>query len=630
MTHRSLVGLCSFALLAISPLISAATYNVRDFGATGDGTTKDTKAFQQALDTCAVNGGGDVLVPTGKFLIGSIQIGNRTLLHLEKDTVLAGSPDLADYPLCDVRWEGRWQPGRRGLVYATAVDHIGIVGPGRIEGSPWGTNAPDGTRNPVVLEPVSCDDVHWEGFTVRQGGHWATHPTYCTNVVIRNLDISGGRDGIDVDSCKGVLIEGCTIVNGDDCISLKSGRGLDGARLSRPCEDIVITNCTLTGGRFACVGIGSETSGGVRNVRIEHCKLKANTHTLYIKTRIGRAGANENISGNDLEILGGDFLRINLVKGGNNSTADDPVEGLIGYPSAQNFSFSNIRLVGAKALLVGTEVSSLKPLHGLTLTNVTGTCTAGITLANMTGVALKDINVTGFTGPLLGIVNVTGSGLDGATPIPAPVDPPPGNAPGAPRGARPVAPTTSRVALWNGRDLAGWKLFLGDPTVDPATVWTATDGVLRFDTKASGYAKTEKTYSDYHLHVEWRWPQDASPTSNSGVLVHLHGPDAVWPLCFECQLKTGNAGQVVGMGLDIPDAPLQNNRKRAPKFAESSEKPLGEWNVYEIWCRAATIEVFINGVRQNRVEKLPDSAGNIALQMEGFPVEFRNVWLEPL
>ena len=107
-------------------------------------------------------------------------------------------------------------------------------------------------------------------------------------------------------------------------------------------------------------------------------------------------------------------------------------------------------------------------------------------------------------------------------------------------------------------------------------------------------------------------------------------PDAVWPLCFECQLKTGNAGQVVGLGLDIPDAPMQNNRKRAPRLAEPSEKPPGEWNTYEIFCRGDTIECSVNGVPQNRVGKLPVSAGAIALQLEGFPIEFRNVWLEPL
>lgn len=430
-------------LSALTGLVHAATYHVRDFGATGDGKTKDTRAFQKALDTCAVNGGGNVVVPTGRFLIGSIQLGSRTTLRFEPDAVLVGSPDLDDYPISDVRWEGRWQPGRRGLIWAFGVDHIAIVGPGLIEGSPWGTNAPDGTRNPVVIEPVGCNNVRWEGFTVKQGGHWATHPTYCDNVVIRNLTITGRRDGIDVDSCRNVWIDNCTIEAGDDCISLKSGRGMDGARLGRPTEDVLITNSTMVGGRFACIGIGSETSGGVRNVRIENCRMKAYTHTIYIKTRIGRAGVTENITGENLEILGGDFLRINLVKGGNTSTADDPVEGLVGYPEGRNFRFANIKMNGGKALVVGTEVSALKPMHGLVLENVTGTH-HGIQLANMTGVVLKNV-VPGVPpaapatataagqpapGPVFGIVNVTGTGLEGAIAIPAPVDPPPGNAAG--------------------------------------------------------------------------------------------------------------------------------------------------------------------------------------------------------
>jgi len=192
-----------------------------------------------------------------------------------------------------------------------------------------------------------------------------------------------------------------------------------------------------------------------------------------------------------------------------------------------------------------------------------------------------------------------------------------------------VAPK-GRVTLWNGRDLAGWTLFLGDNAVAPASVWSASGGVLRFDTKAYGYLKTEKAFSNYHLHVEWRWPKDAAANSNSGVMVHLQGPDGIWPSSFEAQLKAVNAGQVVGLGLDIPAAPTLNNRKRAPRLEGPSEKPFGEWNSYEIYCRAGTIEVFVNGVRQNYVADLPVTAGAVALQMEGFPVEFRDVWLEPL
>jgi polygalacturonase len=391
--------------------VADKTYNVRDFGAVGDGATKDTAVFQKALDACAVNGGGEILVPAGNYLIGSVQMGNRTILRLQTNSVLTGSGDTNDYPMMDVRWEGRWQPGRRALIYSANVDHTGIVGPGRIEGNP-AVAAPQNPRGVVVLEPISCNDVRWEGFTITQGGNWATHPTYCAGVFVTNVTITGSRDGIDVDSCKNVRIEGCNIDTGDDCISLKSGRGLNGARLGKATEDVFISNCTMNGRRFACVGIGSETSGGIRKVRIEHCKLTSRTFGVYIKSRIGRAGVVEDISGNDLEILGGGFLRINLVSAGNTNTADDPVDGLIGYPLGRNFDFANVRVTDCSTLVDATRISAEKPLEGLSLVKITGNCTNGISLANITGAKLRDIRVTSYEGRLLTMTNVQGSGLE--------------------------------------------------------------------------------------------------------------------------------------------------------------------------------------------------------------------------
>ena len=388
-----------------------ATFNVRDFGAVGDGTNKDTIAFQKALDACAVGGGGEVVVPAGNYLIGSVQLGYRTILRLETNSVIIGSSDTNDYPTMDIRWEGRWQPGRRALIYASNVDHAGIIGPGRIEGN-RAMAAPQNPRGSVVLEPISCDDMRWEGFTVTQGGNWATHPTYCSNMIIKNVNIIGDRDGIDIDSCKNVRIEDCDINTGDDCISLKSGRGLNGARIGKPTEDVVISNCILRGRRFAGVGIGSETSGGIRNVQIEHCKMACRTFGIYIKTRIGRAGVIENISGDDLDVLGGGFLKINLVSSGNLNTSDDPVEGEAGIPLGRNYSFSNIRVTNCARLVDARDISPQKPLEGFSLVNVTGTCTNGIALANIVNAKLENIHVTGYQGSLLTQTNVQGSGLE--------------------------------------------------------------------------------------------------------------------------------------------------------------------------------------------------------------------------
>ena len=395
---------------------AANIYNVRDFGAVGDGTHKDTVAFQKALDTCAVSGGGEVIVPAGNYLIGSVQMGNRTLLRLETNSVITGSPDRDDYPMIDVRWEGRWQPGRRALLYAANVEHTGIIGPGRIDGNP-GVAAPQNPRGAVVLEPISCNDVRWEGFTVTQGGNWATHPTYCTGVEITNVTIRGNRDGIDVDSCKGVRIEGCNIDTGDDCISVKSGRGMDGARIGKPSEDVLISHCNIRCQNFACLGIGSETSGGVRNVRLEHCQLAApRSYAIYIKTRIGRAGVTEGILGDDLDVSAGSFLRVNLVSGGNTNTADDPVPGPLGIPQGKDFTFTNIRLNGGTLADV-SRVSADKPLEGLKIENISGTCAKGITLQHVNQAVLRNISVTGFNGPLLATNGVTGTGLEAAVPF---------------------------------------------------------------------------------------------------------------------------------------------------------------------------------------------------------------------
>lgn len=435
---RVIASIGLLCLMANAHAQSAGKFSVRDFGATGDGTTKDTTAFQKALDTCAVSGGGEVVVPAGKYLIGSIQIGYRTTIRFEENSILIGSPDAEDYPMMDIRWEGRWQPGRRALIYAANVDHIGIIGPGRIEGNA-AVAAPQNPRGVVILEPINCTDVHWEGFSVTQGGNWATHPTYCTDVLIKNVNIRGNRDGIDVDSCKNVRIDGCDIETGDDSISLKSGRGLNGARVGKPTEDVLITNCNLHCRIFACIGIGSETSGGVRNVRIEHCKMNGMSQAVYIKTRIGRAGANDNISVDDCDITGGGLLRVNLISGGNTNTADDPVEGPLGYPTASNLSFTNLRLTDVGSVADVTAVSPEKPILGMIFKNITGTAKKGLLLVHVKDAQLSDIHVTGFAGALLATDDVTGTGLDGAVKYVAPP-------PAAPRRGGGARGTTAPVA----------------------------------------------------------------------------------------------------------------------------------------------------------------------------------------
>ena len=218
----------------------ALTLNVRDYGAVGDGTTKDTVALQQAIDRCWVFGGGEVVVPAGNYFTGAIALRSNVLLRLEKDAVIVGSPDFDDYPVMQVRWEGKWIPGRVGLIHALQADHTGIVGPGKIMGNyalGGRPNAKNPLRHPALIEPIGCSHLRFEDFSTDYHLMWSLHPTYCEDIVIRNLTIrstGGNGDGIDVDSCKRVLIDGCDIATGDDCISIKSGRAARPINCSRP------------------------------------------------------------------------------------------------------------------------------------------------------------------------------------------------------------------------------------------------------------------------------------------------------------------------------------------------------------------------------------------------------------
>jgi hypothetical protein len=183
------------------------------------------------------------------------------------------------------------------------------------------------------------------------------------------------------------------------------------------------------------------------------------------------------------------------------------------------------------------------------------------------------------------------------------------------------------VRLFNGKDLSNWVFFLKDNTVDPATVFTARDGIIHITGNPFGYMRTKGTYSNYRLHVEWRWPTEAT---NSGVFVHCQTPDAIWLKCIECQLQAGNAGDFVCMsGADMDERTDKSNavvRKKGP----SSELPAGQWNTMEVVCSRNTIEVYVNGILLNKGTNTSVSSGSISLQSEGKDIEFRNVYLSGL
>jgi hypothetical protein len=195
-------------------------------------------------------------------------------------------------------------------------------------------------------------------------------------------------------------------------------------------------------------------------------------------------------------------------------------------------------------------------------------------------------------------------------------------------------------ALLNGKDLAAWELVtLPATSADIAAVCKYNaDGSLAVAGKPVSYLALKAAYENYHLHVEWRWPKDAAKNSNGGVLLNITGGPTngtAWPVCFQAQMKLTRAGDLLPMNgakfaEKLSTAPDAKTPQLDRATATDPEKPLGEWNSYDIVGRGDTIEVSVNGVLQNKISKCEPGPGKIGLQLEGTPFELRNVWIEPV
>jgi hypothetical protein len=178
--------------------------------------------------------------------------------------------------------------------------------------------------------------------------------------------------------------------------------------------------------------------------------------------------------------------------------------------------------------------------------------------------------------------------------------------------------------LWNGKDLTGWTAVT-DKDKDASETWSVKDGVIVCTGKPRGYLRTNDVYKDYRLRLQWRW---TDKPGNSGVFVHGSEEDKVWPHCYEAQLASGNAGELRANGGALFTKTSTAAEKSRPKLAGSSERTPGEWNDYEIVCKGGRVELTVNGVRQNALEKATLKSGWIALQSEGGAIEFRAITLE--
>jgi exo-poly-alpha-galacturonosidase len=300
-------------------------YAITDHGAVGDGATVNTKAIQAAIDKCAADGGGVVVVPKGTFITGSIFLKQGVNLLVEKDGLLKGSVNSEDYQQVKTRWEGIEREFTAALLNAIDLNGVEVSGEGTIDGSgdQWvdrfkqqRQQSADGKRTgytptlpprPRLICFQNCRKVRIADLSLRNQALWCLHILYCEDVVVENINIRArhdipSSDGIDPDSSRRVLITKCDIDVNDDCISIKAGKDADGRRVNRPCEDIIIEK-TRFGYGHGAVAIGSEVTGGIRNVEVRDCVVEDdNWEPIRFKSQPSRGGVVENIIYRNIEL----------------------------------------------------------------------------------------------------------------------------------------------------------------------------------------------------------------------------------------------------------------------------------------------------------------------------------------
>ena len=304
---------------------------ITDYGAVADTARDNTQAIAATIEACHQAGGGRVVVPCGMWQTGPIHLRNNVNLYLADGATLRFSDNPEHYlPAVMTSWEGMECYNYSPLIYAYECENIAITGSGTLQprmdtwktwfGRPEphmealkqlytmaSTDVPVERRQmavgenhlrPHLIHLNRCKNVLLDGFKIRESPFWTVHLYMCDGGIVRNLDVKAhghNNDGIDLEMSRNFLVEECRFDQGDDAVVIKAGRNRDAWRLNMPCENIVIRNCTIQKGH-TLLGIGSEISGGIRNVYMHDCVAPADVHRLFfIKTNHRRGAFVENI-----------------------------------------------------------------------------------------------------------------------------------------------------------------------------------------------------------------------------------------------------------------------------------------------------------------------------------------------
>ena len=417
------------------PVFPKRTFAITEFGAVADGEKLCSRAIANAIRACDQAGGGSVVIPKGRFLSGAIHLESNVNLHLEDGATLAFSQDPKDYlPVVFTRFEGTECMNYSPFIYAFEKTNIAVTGKGVLDGQagldhwwPWagkerlgwkkGTPNQENDRNsltamgdkdvpvekrmfgeghilrPNFVQPYRCTNVLFDGFRMINSPMWEINPVLCRNVTMRGIDIDShgpNNDGCDPESCDGMLITDCTFSTGDDCIAVKAGRNRDGRRVNVPCQNVLIRDCVMKDGHGG-VSIGSEVSGGVRDILTENCRMSNPNleRALRIKTNSYRGGVIENI--------GFRHVTVGEVKDAVIEVDYFYQEGEGGpfVPVVRRIDVANVTSQKSKhAIFMHGYKNS--PVGGVTVSNCKFDNSAeGIHFENVEGVVLRNVTVNG-------------------------------------------------------------------------------------------------------------------------------------------------------------------------------------------------------------------------------------------
>jgi len=467
------------------PLIPANSVSIADFGAIGDGQALCTEAFVKAIDALSEKGGGRVVVPRGTWFTGPITLKSNIELYTEAGSLILFSPDKNLYPLVSTNFEGYNTYRCTSPVNGRNLENVAITGKGVLDGSgdvwravkkdklteaQWKKlvatggllsengktwypseqfrageklaemNVPRQLKTqaefekirdflrPVMISLVSCKKVLIDGPTFQNSPAWCIHPLLCEDLTVRNTTVknpwySQNGDGIDIESCKNSLVYDSNFDVGDDAICIKSGKDKEGRDRGIANENLIIKNCVVYHGHGG-VTVGSEMSGGVKNMHVSNCTFIGTDVGLRFKSNRGRGGVVENIFISNIEMINipAQAISFDLYYGGKSASeamddGDTKKETAIPIASEETPQFKNITIrdINCKGAFQGIFLQGLPEmnLENITFENIRMESNIGLTCVDANGIKIRNLSLSTKKLPVLDFKNSRNVVLDG-------------------------------------------------------------------------------------------------------------------------------------------------------------------------------------------------------------------------